>query len=134
MTVTWAAIQFGLGPLGWGIFVIVAIGGGVLALRLAGFRGTYLWFAPLVALIGGGILLGVASLVFNGTFGLVVPAALVCIGSIVAAFILRLIVGNPPDAEERAIKKGTTKRCPFCAEMIRPEARVCRYCQREQPV
>ena len=26
------------------------------------------------------------------------------------------------------------KKCPFCAEMIRAEARVCRFCQRELPI
>lgn len=25
------------------------------------------------------------------------------------------------------------RRCPFCAEMIRPDAVVCRYCQRDVP-
>lgn len=29
---------------------------------------------------------------------------------------------------------GNTRRCPFCAEMVKPEATVCRYCQRALPM
>jgi hypothetical protein len=35
--------------------------------------------------------------------------------------------------EAAQIQSGEAKRCPWCAEIIRYEARVCRYCQREQP-
>ena len=40
------------------------------------------------------------------------------------------IVNNVPeqkDVEERV-------ECPFCAELIKPNAKVCRYCNRELPV
>jgi hypothetical protein len=33
-----------------------------------------------------------------------------------------------------AVSKGNVKKCPFCSEDIKPDAKVCRYCGRELPL
>jgi hypothetical protein len=33
--------------------------------------------------------------------------------------------------EQRELASGDTRKCPYCAELIKREAKVCRYCQRE---
>ena len=50
-----------------------------------------------------------------------------------AALIL-LMTGDPPREQEvHRIVTGELRRCPFCAEGIRPEAIVCKHCGRDVP-
>lgn len=41
--------------------------------------------------------------------------------------------GDVTKVEARKIEKNENRKCTFCAELIRPEAKVCRYCHRDLP-
>lgn len=52
-----------------------------------------------------------------------------------ALFIVALpmaIIAKPD--EDRVAERTDTRKCPHCAEFIKREAKVCRYCSRDVPV
>lgn len=43
------------------------------------------------------------------------------------------VLVKQPTPEKLRERTGDTRQCPFCAEMIKPQAVVCRHCGRDLP-
>lgn len=52
---------------------------------------------------------------------------------LIAGLILAVRKPNREVIEERELANGRMKKCPHCAELIRAEAKKCRFCHEEVP-
>lgn len=52
----------------------------------------------------------------------------------VIAFLILLAIGpNREGIESDALASGEMRKCPYCAELVKAEAKLCRYCHSELP-
>lgn len=61
-------------------------------------------------------------------------ATAVLLGLITGPLAVLLALVTPKDSEaleRRALKSGKMIKCPYCAELVKREAKVCRHCGRE---
>jgi len=52
----------------------------------------------------------------------------------IGVIIVSLLPKNEAGMEQEKLQDGTGKKCPYCAEVIKKEATVCRFCGRDMPI
>lgn len=53
---------------------------------------------------------------------------------IIGLIIVAVLPKNDTALEESKLTDGTSKKCPYCAEIVKREAVVCKHCGRDLPI
>lgn len=86
------------------------------------------WIA--IALVLGFLPALIAKSKGHSFFAWYIYGALLFIVALIHAIVLKPVQA---EVDRAALATGDSRKCPFCAEIVRREAKVCRFCSRDLP-
>ncbi|MFC1621423.1 hypothetical protein ACFL2G_03865 [Candidatus Omnitrophota bacterium] len=109
---------------------------GIVAQKVKQRTGAFWGFFTFIAILPMWLFLQVALPVaspemYIGKAGQLMYISIAVIVSIVVGIVMFLIILTLPNKSKTVDK---TKKCPYCAETVKIEAKICKHCDKELPV